>query len=121
MAGRLGDAIKTLERLIPEVAPVDRELELRLEELEAAEAPEAVVAEPDRGIEPDVAKLRTGRHPLPDHLPRREVVLISDFQRNGWREVTAVSEWRYPPSSLIVSSSSLRPLMVPPVRGFVKM
>ena len=31
MAGRLGDAIKTLERLIPEVAPVDRELELRLE------------------------------------------------------------------------------------------
>ena len=52
------------------------QLELRLEELEAAEAPEAVVAEPDRGIEPDVAKLRTGRHPLPDHLPRREVVHV---------------------------------------------
>lgn len=55
---------------------IDREieqLELRLEELETSEALEAE-AEPAPEVEPATAKPRSGRRPLPDHLPRREVV-----------------------------------------------
>jgi transposase len=50
------------------------QLELRLEELEAAEAEDAAKAEVDEPAAPSPQRAKPKRNPLPEHLPREEVV-----------------------------------------------
>ena len=50
------------------------QLELRLEELEAAEAEDAAKADADGPPAPHPQRARPKRKPLPEHLPREEVV-----------------------------------------------
>jgi transposase len=50
------------------------QLELRLEELEAAEAEDAAQAEAEAPAAPRPQRAKPKRNPLPEHLPREEVV-----------------------------------------------
>jgi transposase len=61
---------RSLERIDSQIA----QLELRLEELESGAAEDAVKAETSEPVAPIREHSKPKRKPLPDHLPRQEVV-----------------------------------------------
>src|SRR5579872_1579582 len=61
---------RSSERITHQIA----QLELRLEELETGEAEAAAKADVDDCLAPDRERRKPKRKPLPDHLPRQEIL-----------------------------------------------
>ncbi len=61
---------RSSERITRQIA----QLELQLEELEPGEAEAAAKAEAAEPVLPILERVKPKRQPLPDHLPRQEVV-----------------------------------------------